>query len=155
MLAAVDPGTEKFGWILCTDEGELVLSGVSPIGDIEPWARALFSGDLAYLEGSALEKGTLPGIMTTPEFVIVGSGTGSWLCIERLKKAGLKVHVVPESYSSIMGRELYWNIHPPAGFRKLLPRSLLVPPRSVDDLAAWSLVLRFLECSRSSDPDMS
>jgi hypothetical protein len=147
MLAAVDPGTEKFGWVLCTDDGDLILSGVCLIGDIELWAGAILSGDSGYLEKSALEKDILTDMISIPEFIIVGSGTGSRECVSRLKKTGLKVRLVPESYSSIRGRELYWDIHPPGGIRKLLPRSMLVPPRSVDDLAAWSLVLHFLENS--------
>ncbi|NMD17314.1 MAG: endonuclease, partial [Synergistaceae bacterium] len=31
MLIAVDPGTDKFGWAVTTDSGDLLLSGVSAL----------------------------------------------------------------------------------------------------------------------------
>ena len=78
------------------------------------------------------------------DFVIVGSGTGSAECIKKLVSSGLRVEKVSEEFSTERGRELYWLIHPPRGLRRLLPKGLLVPPRTIDDLAAWSLILQYL-----------
>ncbi|MDO9509266.1 MAG: endonuclease [Thermovirgaceae bacterium] len=143
MLVAVDPGTEKFGWAICEDSGELVLSGVSIVSDLENWARALVAADLGTLEPMAIENSGKVKDEDPPDFVLVGSGTGSRSVIERLKASGLSVIEVPEQYSSIRGRELFWKIHPPKGLWRLFPKTLLVPNRSVDDLAAWSLVLDY------------
>ncbi|HPC75703.1 MAG TPA: endonuclease [Synergistales bacterium] len=144
MLIAVDPGTDKFGWAVTTDSGDLLLSGVSVLGDLEAWAAAVLEGDFPFLVERAIERFDAEDSNVFPGFVIVGSGTGSAPCIKRLASAGLRVEQVPEEYSSERGRALYWQIHPPRGLRRLIPRGLLVPPRSVDDLAAWSLVLRRL-----------
>ncbi len=142
MLIALDPGTDKFGWAVTTDSGDLLLSGVSALGELEAWAAAVLEGDFTYLDESAIERSDAEDSRTFPGFVIVGSGTGSAACVKRLVSAGLRVEQVPEEYSSERGRAIYWQIHPPRGLQRLIPRGLLVPPRSVDDLAAWSLVLR-------------
>lgn len=142
MLIAVDPGTDKFGWAVTTDSGDLLLSGVSALGELEAWAAAVLVGDFTFLRERAIERFNAEDSNVFPGFVIVGSGTGSVACVKRLVSAGLRVEQVTEEYSSERGRALYWLVHPPKGLRRLIPRGLLVPPRSVDDLAAWSLVLR-------------
>ncbi|HCP07094.1 MAG: Uncharacterized protein XE01_0826 [Synergistales bacterium 58_81] len=147
MLIAMDPGTEKFGWAVSGDAGDLILSGVSPIGDIDEWTKAVLRGDTGFLEERAVERSAVPYSFSFPGFVIAGSGTGSSECIGRLVSSGLRVEKVPESFSTLRGRDLYWRIHPPRGFRRLVPKGLLIPPRDVDDLAAWSLILDYI-CSK-------
>lgn len=144
MIAAVDPGTGKFGWVICDDSGDLLLSGVSAITDLENWAGKVFTGEIAALEQMAVENSGKIPLEDPPAFVLVGSGTGSRPVIERLKASGLSVKLMSEQYSTIRGRDLFWKIHPPKGLWRLFPRSLLVPRRSVDDLAAWSLVMDFV-----------
>lgn len=144
MIAAVDPGTGKFGWVICDDSGELVLSGVSAVRDLENWARALLAADIGTLESTAVENSGKVRLKEPPSLVLIGSGTGSRPIVEKLKALGLNVKMVPEQYSSIRGRELFWKIHPPKGLWRLFPRSLLIPHRNVDDLAAWSLVMDFI-----------
>ena len=144
MIAAVDPGTGKFVCVICDDSGDLLLSGVSSIADLEIWAGKVFAGEIAALEPMAVENcGKIP-LEEPPAFVLVGSGTGSRSVIDRLRASGLSVKLISEQYSTIRGRDLFWKIHPPKGFWRLFPRSLLVPHRSVDDLAAWSMVMDFI-----------
>ncbi|HOG14747.1 MAG TPA: endonuclease [Synergistales bacterium] len=144
MLIALDPGTDKFGWAVTTDSGDLLLSGVSALGDLEAWAAAVLGGDFPFLREKALERSGAEDSRVFPGFVIVGSGTGSAPCVKRLVSAGLRVEKVSEEFSTERGRELYWLIHPPRGLRRLLPKGLLVPPRTIDDLAALSLILQYL-----------
>ncbi len=144
MLIALDPGTDKFGWAVTTDSGDLLLSGVSALGDLEAWAAAVLGGDFPFLREKALERSGAEDSRVFPGFVIVGSGTGSAGCIKKLVSSGLRVEKVSEEFSTERGRELYWLIHPPRGLRRLLPKGLLVPPRTIDDLAAWSLILQYL-----------
>lgn len=148
MIAAVDPGTGKFGWVICDDSGELVISGVSAVNDLEIWAGAVFAADTRVLETMAIENSGKVRLEVPPAFVLVGSGTGSRPIIERLKASGLSIKVMSERYSTIRGRDLFWKIHPPKGFWRLIPRSLLVPHRNIDDLAAWSLVIDFMAHER-------
>jgi len=56
MLIAVDPGTDKFGWAVTTDSGDLLLSGVSVLGDLEAWAAAVLEGDFPFLVERAIER---------------------------------------------------------------------------------------------------
>ena len=144
MLIALDPGTDKFGWAVTTDSGDLLLSGVSALGDLEAWAAAVLGGDFPFLREKALERSGAEDSRVFPGFVIVGSGTGSAGCIKKLVSSGLRVEKVSEEFSTERGRELYWLIHPPRGLRRFLPKGLLVPPRTIDDLAAWSLILQYL-----------
>jgi hypothetical protein len=144
VIAAVDPGKEKFGWVICDDEGELILSGVSPVGEVGRWAGALSVGDREYLENIALEKKGSFQTGNRPFLLLAGSGTGSGDVIERLRRAGLEVLTVPEENTTLRGRALFWKIHPPRGLARLLPRSLTVPWRSAADMAAWCLVLEHL-----------
>jgi hypothetical protein len=46
--------------------------------------------------------------------------------------------------TTLEARNLYWRLHPQKGVWRLLPRSLLTPPRPVDDLAAWIIMRRTL-----------
>lgn len=141
MLAAVDPGTDKFGWAICDDNGGLLISGISSLSDLEDWASELLGSEFYMLAERASEKFGMPAVSSVPEFVLVGTGTGSRPLIERLMVSGLKVKTVREEFSSIRGRELFWKIHPPGRLLRFLPLTLLVPGRSIDDLAAWSLIL--------------
>jgi len=143
MIAAVDPGREKFGWVICDDMGALLVSGISPVAGIESWGRALLEGDIETLELAAIEKRGNTGNQKTPEVLLAGSGTGSRPLIDKLTEMGLPVIPVNEKNSTLRGRELFWEIHPPKGLWRLFPTSLLVPGRNIDDLAAWSLVLDY------------
>jgi len=144
LLIALDPGMEKFGWALSNDSGDLLLSGLSAVGELGTWGVAVARRDLFYLEERALEKTRREDSGAFPDSVIVGAGTGSAECIKKLVSSGLRVERVSEEFSTERGRALYWLIHPPRGLRRLLPKGLLVPPRNIDDLAAWSLILRYL-----------
>ena len=54
-----------------------------------------------------------------------------------LRQAGIEA-------ATLEARELYRLLHPPRGWRKLLPPTLFPPSRDLDDLAAWGVVRRFL-----------
>jgi len=155
LIAAVDPGREKFGWAICDEAGQLFLSGVSPVGEVCRWGGALAAADYEYLESIALEKRGPFQIENRQFLLLAGSGTGSGHVIEMLRQTGLEVFAVPEENSTLRGRALFWKIHPPKGLARLLPRSLAVPWRCADDMAAWCLVLEHLERQRSKNIDRS
>jgi hypothetical protein len=75
MLIAMDPGTEKFGWAVSSDTGDLLLSGVLPIDEIDEWAKAVLRGDTSFLEERAVERSAARPDRSFPGFVIAGSGT--------------------------------------------------------------------------------
>lgn len=141
MILGVDPGRGKTGWAFCSFRGELLLSGITPTREME-----LFCSILSGARWSDLGRWVLEGDRhsfdgESPGRILVGDGTGNSPIRGLLESAGFPTESVDESYSTLRGRELYWTLHPPRGFRRLIPLSLQVPPRDVDDLAAWALVL--------------
>ena len=59
--------------------------------------------------------------------------------------AALSHKVVEEYGTTLEAREIYWRLHAPRGLMKLVPTSLRTPPRNVDDLAAYAILLRGAE----------
>jgi len=57
----------------------------------------------------------------------------------------LHIVLVDERYSSLEARDRYWQMYPPRGLFRLLPRSLRNPPRPWDDIVAILLIERYLE----------
>ncbi|EDX86784.1 hypothetical protein S7335_4490 [Synechococcus sp. PCC 7335] len=55
-----------------------------------------------------------------------------------------RIVLIDERYSSLEARDRYWEMYPPKGITKLLPRSLRSIPRPIDDIVAILLVERYL-----------
>lgn len=137
----IDPGSSKTGWAWVSQDGELLASGIVPQQQFEDLVIAVKQGSLAFLEKFRIE-GDLSLLLHKPAPVVVlGNGTSAKIQLDILKNNGFDPVLVPEYGTTLGARDLYWNIHPPRGLRKFLPLSLQVPPRDVDDLAAWKIVL--------------
>ncbi|MTJ46452.1 pre-16S rRNA-processing nuclease YqgF [Dolichospermum sp. UHCC 0259] len=52
--------------------------------------------------------------------------------------------LVDERYSTLQARDRYWQMYPPQGITKLLPKGLRQPPRPIDDIVAILLIERYL-----------
>ena len=63
----------------------------------------------------------------------------------------LSIVMVDERYSTLEARDRYWQMYPPKGLLKLLPRGLREPPRPVDDIAAILLIERYLAGLKTKD----
>ena len=57
--------------------------------------------------------------------------------------------LVDERYSTLEARDRYWQMYPPQGIIKLLPKGMRQPPRAIDDIVAVLLIERYL--SRLTD----
>ena len=69
--------------------------------------------------------------------VVVGDRTGSSdACREIARVLSCPVVTAPEHETTLRARERFFRDHPPRGWRALVPRGLLTPPRPVDDYAA-------------------
>jgi hypothetical protein len=73
----------------------------------------------------------------------MGNGTGAREFMASVGGFPFEVEFVREKGTTLEARNLYWNLHPPAGWLRFVPRSLIVPPRDIDDLAAWAIALRY------------
>ena len=52
--------------------------------------------------------------------------------------------LVDERYSTLEARDRYWEMYPPQGIIKLLPKGMRQPPRAIDDIVAVLLIERYL-----------
>jgi RNase H-fold protein (predicted Holliday junction resolvase) len=52
--------------------------------------------------------------------------------------------LVDERYSTLEARERYWQMFPPKGLTKILPKGMRNPPRPIDDIVAILLIERYL-----------
>lgn len=115
-VLAVDPGRQKCGIAACAP-GEILAHRVVP---------------LAELASVAHEWTAAFGV----ERVVIGAGTGARGALEALAGLSVPVLAVNETGTTLAARARYFADHPPRGWRRLLPRSLLTPGEPYDDYAA-------------------
>ncbi len=133
LLLAVDPGREKTGVALAKLEG----TQATPLF-LRVLPTASLQEDLAKLAASVEEMKEL----TT---LVLGDGTNHKTVAAVLTALwpALPLHMVEEGHSTEEARQLYFEMRPPEGWRKLLPRGLLVPKEPLDAHAALVLARRF------------
>ncbi|MCS5706564.1 resolvase [Synechococcus sp. FGCU-3] len=123
--AALDPGRSKCGLVRCdAGRSRVIAAHIEPS---EACLRRLAQWQTEGLEG-----------------VVLGDGTSSGVWLQRLRQLGLAVEVVDERGSTLAARNRYWELIPPRGFKRLLPRGLRLPPRAIDDVVAQLLLERRL-----------
>ena len=122
LIVSIDPGSEKCGLAVITEAGAVRQLTI------------VATSELAEVVGRWVAE-------TPVAQIIVGNRTGSRSVIERLAALGSAVPVtpVPEHNSTLMARDLYFEDHPPRGWRRLIPRGMQVPPVPVDDYAALAI----------------
>ena len=138
MIAGIDPGRWKSGFAVAGG-GRLLFAAIIPTDKKEILIEAVARGNWKILaqwrtEGSAEE---IP--QKAPEAVYIGGGTSS---VEFCADLPFPYKIVEEYGTTLEARKIYWNLHPPRGLMKLIPTSLRTPPRPVDDLAAYAIILR-------------
>lgn len=120
-LAGVDPGRSKCGLVLVDTESLQVLSGAVVI--CEQVLDRLSDWQVA---------GGLDGI-------VLGDGTGSAAWLPKLRSLA-PVQQVNEYGTTLRARRRYWELWPPRGWQRLIPRGLLIPPEELDAIAALVMV---------------
>lgn len=149
MILAIDPGRAKCGWALGDSSGELYGSGMFPASEAAVFLKAALSGSLEAIIPFALEsRRDCPPVFSIDE-MLVGNGTAKEHILSAARSLSIEPKTIPERGTTLIGRELYWRKHPPRGLRKLIPRGLRVPPRDIDDFAAWAILLKYLEYSKN------
>ncbi len=81
------------------------------------------------------------------EKIVMGDQTTakSWKQkIEQNLNVSMPIFLVDERYSSLEARERYWQMYPPKGINRLIPKGFREPPRPIDDLVAILLIERYL-----------
>ena len=134
IVLAFDPGREKCGLALVGRDGVAVRRCVAPVADVQDvlasWAR-----------------------QHAVSVIVLGDSTSSaqWQTRIAVWLPQAQIFVVDESGSTLEARTLYWQAHPPRGWRRALPLSLQEPPEPVDDFAAVVLARRFFASLASDD----
>jgi len=126
VVVAVDPGRVRCG-----------IAVVPAYGP--PLARHVGTADAAADEVVRLSR------RYRPVAVLLGNGTGSDAVLRRVRDLApeLRVEVVDESRTSEEARRRWFVERPPRGWRRLVPRGLLIPDAPYDDLVAVILAERW------------
>ena len=127
MILAIDPGREKCGLAVVRKDGSVVLREVVPTMALAARLR---------------EVGSAHAV----DVVVLGDRTGSKETAEVVRGClpQVQIHLVDEHRSTEEARKRYFAENPPRGWRRLIPRGLLVPPIPYDDHVAIILAERYL-----------
>ncbi len=138
MNAGIDPGRWKIG-VAFAEGGTLLFSAIVPAGERAVIIKAFESGGWELLEGWRAEGGADNIRGRAAENVYIGDGTSAK---EFFQEFPFKYTKINEYGTTLAARKIYWRLHPPGGIMKLVPLSLRTPPRNIDDLAAYAIILR-------------
>ncbi|MGH7682991.1 MAG: pre-16S rRNA-processing nuclease YqgF, partial [Vulcanimicrobiaceae bacterium] len=126
VILGIDPGTRKCGYALLAATGR------------PPEAFGIVETDaLPMLVAQLLTRHTIATIA-------MGSGTHAAPLCSLLGDLGVPVRVVDERDTTLRARARYFADCPPRGWRRLIPRGMLLPPRPIDDYAALLIAERYL-----------
>lgn len=125
VILSIDPGKEKVGMAVLSSRGEVRF-------------RKILSEEKLEKEIHILKE------KYGPLQVVVGNSTGSEKVLRILEKMNLPFTLVDERNSSEEARKLYFQAHPPRGWRKIVPLSFLYPDRAFDDWQAVVIGRRYI-----------
>jgi RNase H-fold protein (predicted Holliday junction resolvase) len=126
LTLGIDPGTRKCGLALVERAGAppLVLEVVA----LEGLAARLTDLCAAYPIALAA----------------IGRGTNAAEVVRIVAACGLRHELVDERETTLQARSRYFADHPPRGWKRLIPRGMLLPERPIDDYAALLIAERHL-----------
>jgi RNase H-fold protein (predicted Holliday junction resolvase) len=126
MLLGVDPGTRKCGYaVIERIDAQPLALGIAPLDE--------FAARLAEL------RATFP-----IDMVAIGHGTNADVVSAVVRDAGLPFALVDERETTLRARARFFADHPPRGWRRIIPRGMLLPDRPIDDYAALLIAERYL-----------
>ena len=125
-VLGIDPGTRKAGFAVADPAGRALELGIEPVETLLDRLRFLLSAHPI-------------------RAVALGRGTNAAPVLTQIATLGLPVHLIDESETTLRARGLYFEDHPPRGWRRLIPLGLQLPPRPIDDYAALLIARRFIE----------
>jgi RNase H-fold protein (predicted Holliday junction resolvase) len=127
MILGFDPGRDKCGVAVMGKERQLLYHQVVPSQEAIPTLQQL-------CQQFAIET-IVMGDQTTAK---------SWKqkILQNLEES-VPIILVDERYSTLEARDRYWQMYPPKGFGRLIPKGLREPPRPIDDIVAILLIERY------------
>ena len=141
MILAFDPGRDKTGFAVVNSDGELIFSGIFLSSQREKFFENFLTGK--NLDEFIIENpenfSDFQNLRPRIDFIVIGNGTRSKEFLESAKILNFEIKIVDERNTTLEARNLYWKLHKPGFFTRLLPKGLRVPHRVLDDLAAWAI----------------
>ena len=129
-VLAVDPGRDKTGIAILTRTSQLMMMDIVPTDSVMCELQSLLT---MYPKVSVLACGN------GTNHKAVGS-----LVKQVAEEQGKIFTFVNEKHTTEEARRRYFEVHPPTGWRKLVPKGMLYPPVPVDDITAWIIGERWL-----------
>ena len=127
MILGIDPGTRKCGYaFVSAPHVAPVALGIAPTGELKEILALL------------VER-------YRPARIALGGGTHAGVVGAILADLGVPIDIVDERATTLLARERYFAANPPKGWRRLVPRGMLLPPRPIDDFAAVLIAERGME----------
>jgi RNase H-fold protein (predicted Holliday junction resolvase) len=80
--------------------------------------------------------------------IALGGGTHADAVAAVVGGLGLPVRLIDERETTLLARRRYFSANPPRGWRRFVPRGMLLPPRPIDDFAALLIAERLLDIER-------
>ena len=125
MLLGFDPGRDKCGVAVIAPDGQVQFRAVVAAGEAIATLNHLHQ-------------------QFAPTLVVMGDQTTAQQWKQKLEAhLPIPVVLVDERYSSLEARERYWQLHPPTGLMRLVPRSLRRIPGPIDDIVPLILLDRW------------
>ena len=138
MKIGIDPGHYKIG-VAFVEGDKLLFSAIVPQAKREILFSSLCAGDFSSL-ATYQREGNFSAIQGQRiDLICLGDGTGH---NEFARELAMDVKVVNEKNSTMEARCEYFKLHKPRFWQRLLPRGLWLPPRDIDDLAAFVIAKR-------------
>lgn len=141
LILGIDPGRVKTGLALVEPGGAIVWRAIVPVAELRAQleevltknqvARIALGDSTASAETAALLKEVLEQSEATKN---EASGEAP--------REKPRVEIVDERNSTLQARALYFEHHPPRGWRRLVPLGLQDAPEPLDDFAAVILTRR-------------
>jgi len=126
VLLGIDPGTRKCGYAVVRSALEPPLElGIVPAERLGETVEGL-------CERFPIRR------------VALGHGTNATTIGAVLAALGLAVTMVDERETTLLARRRYFAVHPPRGWKRFVPRGMLLPPGPIDDFAAALIAERLL-----------
>jgi RNase H-fold protein (predicted Holliday junction resolvase) len=126
VILGIDPGTRKCGFaVVDVPDAPPVELGIATLSDFPARLRELIAAH---------------PIATAA----IGRGTNAAVVAEIVEAAGVPYVLVDEYETSLLARGRFFRDHPPRGWRRFVPRGMLIPDRPIDDYAALLIAERYV-----------
>ena len=129
-VLGIDPGTRKCGYAVVVESRSAPLElGIVPTDALSGRLRELV-------------------MRFTLRAIALGGGTHADAVAAVVGGLGLPVRLIDERETTLLARRRYFSANPPRGWRRFVPRGMLLPPRPIDDFAALLIAERLLDIER-------